>query len=221
MLLGDWDAVAAEGLRILERHGEQPPGFLRIACAACEFVLASRGRTAAVDQLRRIETTAPSRAALRALGIGAEGRPHEALKLLAMASPIGDGRSIRFLAEAELLRQADRWDDCIRACQAIRERAPRTDWLAGPALADRLEGAHALATGDPRRAEALTANSAAVFRAIGANWEAGVSELDHAEALRTLGRHDEVAAVLDRAAPALQTAGARRELARLETLTAG
>jgi class 3 adenylate cyclase/tetratricopeptide (TPR) repeat protein len=75
LLLGDWDDAVRQGLRIIERHGDQPPGFLRIACTACEFVLASRGGDPMVERLRGIEVSAPMRAAFRALGMGAEAGP--------------------------------------------------------------------------------------------------------------------------------------------------
>jgi hypothetical protein len=125
------------------------------------------------------------------------------------------------LAEAELLRQAGRWEDVLQACRGIRERAGRIDWLAGPAMADRLESGRAFAAGDAHRAEELARASAAGFRAIGAEWEAAVAGLDHAEALRALRRDADASAALERAAPALRRARAVRELARLATLSGG
>ena len=42
-LLGDWDAALEEGQRIRDRFGDNPPGFLRVAWGATEYVLSSRG----------------------------------------------------------------------------------------------------------------------------------------------------------------------------------
>ena len=120
----------------------------------------------------------------------------------------------------ELLRAAGRWDELAAACAGIRERAARIDWLAGPPLADRGEAAIALAHGDAAAAEAAARRSCEGFAAIGAEWEAAVSALDLAEALRELARPPQAREVLEAAAPALRRAGALAELDRLQALGA-
>jgi hypothetical protein len=87
-------------------------------------------------------------------------------------------------------------------------------------MADRLDAACLLASGDPAGAAELARSSAERFAEIGAAWEAAVSELTLAEALYALGRTEDAAAALAEAEPALRRAGAVAELERFASLSA-
>ncbi len=65
-------------------------------------------------------------------------------------------------------------------------------------MADRLDAARLLASGDPAGAAELARSSAERFAEIGAAWEAAVSALTLAEALHALGRTEDAAAELER-----------------------
>jgi class 3 adenylate cyclase/tetratricopeptide (TPR) repeat protein len=219
MMQGDWEPVVDRGRAIVERYGDDLPGFLRIGSAAYERVLAARGEAAAAQRLRSIGMKAATRVALRAMGLAAEGRSREALQVVQNARRVGEGRSLAMMTEAVLLGEVGRWDEALAAAASIRERAARIGWRDGPAVADRVEGRAALAAGDPARAEALAVSARDGYLAAGAAWEAAVSGLDRAEALLAMRRADEAGAELDRARPALERAGAVRELARLGALS--
>ena len=175
-LLGDWDAALAEYRRVIEREGAEPPGFLRPLCAVAEFVLSARRQTGELEMMRRIEMKAPMRLAFRALGLGAEGRAEEGLELILEYDSPAEGRSLAMMAHGQLLETLGRYPELSALCAEIRERAQRTDWAAGPAMADRLDAARLLAEGDPAGAAELARSSVERFAAIGAAWEAAVSQ---------------------------------------------
>ena len=217
MLLGDWDAVLEHHRTIAERYGDSPPGFLRVLWAAAEYVLAARGDRAAAQAMRECSWARRCGSATAALGLAAEGRMAEALdqqgKALQSDRPqLRDGGRRAAAARGRPLGRAGR---------SLR-RYPRTGRphrLAGwAAAADRGEAAIALAHGDAAAAEAAARRSCEGFAAIGAEWEAAVSALDLAEALRELGRPPQAREVLEAAAPALRRAGALAELDRLQAL---
>jgi class 3 adenylate cyclase len=219
-LLGDWDAVVEEGRRVIGEFGTEPPGFLRLVLSAAEFVLAARHETGALEPLRKVELTASMRLSFRALGLRAEGRAEEGLGLMRSDNRHSEGRSFEMMAEAQLLETLGRFAQLATLCTEIRERAERTDWAAGPAMADRLDAARLLAEGDAAGAAELARSSADRFAEIGATWEAAVSGLTLAEALHALGRADDAAAALAEAEPALRRAGAVAELERFAALSA-
>jgi len=209
-LLGDWYAVVAACRDVVDRHGPEPPGFLRLVCSAAEFVVASRGGGDDLELLRGIELKAPMRIAFRALGLRAEGRAEEALELVSGWHRPAEGLSFLLMAEAQLLQTLGRWPELASYCADMRERAVRIGWEAGPAMADRLEAAAAVG---------LAAASAERFAAIGAEWEAAVSRLPLADALLSLGRHADAAAALAQAEAALRRAGAIADLERFAALS--
>jgi hypothetical protein len=124
------------------------------------------------------------------------------------------------MAEGQLLETLGRFAELATLCTEIRERAQRSDWATGPAMADRLDAARLLAEGDPAGAAELARSSAERFAETGAAWEAAVSGLVLAEALHALGRRDDAAATLAEAEPALRRAGAVAELERFAALSA-
>jgi hypothetical protein len=187
--------------------------------AAGEFVLASRGEVGLAAELRRIEMRAPTRLSLRALGLGAEGRPDEGLALIEGWLRPAEGRSLGMMARAQLLAMLGRWPEVAAVCGEIRKRAQRIGWTAGPAMADRQDAERLLASGNPEAAEPLARASAEQFAAIGAQWESAVSWLSSAEASLALGQAGGAAAALAAAEPALRSAGALRELERLDRLS--
>jgi hypothetical protein len=219
-LLGDWDAAVDECRRVIERDGGEPPGFLRPVCAAAEFVLAARHQTQELEPLRRIEMKASMRLAFRALGLRAEGRAEEGLAVLRSENRPAEGRSLEMMAEGQLLETLGRYPELSALCAEIRERAQRTDWAAGPAMADRLDAARLLSEGDPAAAADLARSSVERFAAVGAAWEAAVSQLTLAEALHALGRGADAAAALAETQPALRRAGGVAELRWFDTLSA-
>jgi class 3 adenylate cyclase len=219
-LLGDWDAAVVECRRVIGRDGAEPPGFLRPVCAAAEFVLAARHQTEELEPLRQIEMKASMRLAFRALGLRAEDRAEEGLALVRSEDRPAEGRSLEMMAEGQLLETLGRYAELSDLCTEMRERAQRTDWSAGPAMADRLDAARLLVDDDPARAAEFAQSSVERFAAIGAAWEAAVSGLTLAEALLALGRADDAAAVLAEAEPALRRAGGIAELRRFDTLAA-
>jgi class 3 adenylate cyclase len=221
LMQGDWEPAVEHGRAIVERYGEEMPGFLRVGCAAYEFVLAARGESTAAQRLRSIGMVASTRVALRAMGLAAEGRFEEAQELIEDARRAGEGRSLAMMTEAVLLGELGRWHEARALAAGIRERAARIDWRVGPAVADRIEGRAALAAGDAGHAAAMAEAACEGFLAASALWEAAVSDLDRAQALRALGRGDQAEAALDRARPALERAGALRELERLAALGSG
>ena len=218
-LLGDWDAVVTAGRDVLDRHGPLPPGFLRILTAAAEYVHAARGDTEAVAVYRAIEMGTPTRLSFRALGLCADGRVEEALTIVQLPFRPAEGRSFQMTARAQVLHAAGQDEEAVRACAAIRERAVRIGWPAGPAAADRIEAEIALTAGDAVRAAELATASAAAFDTIGAEWEAAVSRVVTAEALLALGRAGDATAQLAAARTPLERAGALAELARLASLS--
>jgi class 3 adenylate cyclase/tetratricopeptide (TPR) repeat protein len=219
MLLGDWDAVLEEGERIRERFGDSPPGFLRVAWALMEFVLASRGRFAEAAALRPVHLRTRMRLAYRALGLAAEGRLDEAWAQFAEAR-LTFGVAFELLAKARLLQMAARWPELAELCDAIRERSARTDWRIGPAAADRGEAAVALAAGDGAGAVELLRRAVAGYAAAGVRWDVAVSQVELAEALAALGDTADIASLLAAAEPPLRSAGALAEIGRWEALAA-
>jgi tetratricopeptide (TPR) repeat protein len=219
MLLGDWDALVSHYRTIAARWTE-PPGFLRMLYAAAEFVLAARGDHDAAEHIRRMPYRTVGRLGYRALGLLAEGRTDEALAYIRQPAQ-ADGVCFALLAEAEVLRAAQRWDELAAHVRRIRERSARTGWVIGPAAADRAEAAIAAARGAFAAAEPLLRRSVAGFSDAGAEWEAARSALDLADALHALEQGDEVSATLDRAAPAIERAGSLLEIRRLADLRHG
>ena len=219
-VLGDWDAAVDACREVIERHGPVPPGFLRALCSVAEYVHAARGGGAELEVLRGIEYNAAMRQGYRALGLSAEGRAEEAYVLVQGPHRPAEGLSFVMMAEARVLHALGRREELLAHCAAIRERADRIDWTAGPAMADRLEAELVLADGDHVRAVELAGRSAETFAGIGAEWEAAASRLPLAEALLGLGRPSVAAEALARAEVALRRAGARAELARFTTLSA-
>jgi hypothetical protein len=163
---------------------------------------------------------ASMRLAFRALGLRAEGRAEEGLAVLRSENRPAEGRSLEMMAEGQLLETLGRYPELPALCAEIRERAQRTDWAAGPAMADRLDAARLLAQGDPAAAADLARSSVERFAAVGAAWEAAVSQLTLAEALHALGRGADAAAALAQAQPALRRAGGVAELRWFDTLSA-
>ena len=140
--------------------GTEPPGFLRLVLSAAEFVLAARHETSELEPLRRIELKSSMRLAFRALGLRAEGRAEEGLALIRWEDRLSEGRSFEMMAEGQLLETLGRFAQLATLSTEIRERAARTDWVAGPAMADRLDAARLLASGDPAGAARLARSSA-------------------------------------------------------------
>ena len=219
-VLGDWDAAVDACREVIERHGPVPPGFLRALCSVAEYVHAARGGGAELEVLRGIEYNAAMRQGYRALGLSAEGRSEEAYVLVQGPHRPAEGLSFVMMAEARVIHALGRREELLAHCAAIRERADRIGWTAGPAMADRLEAELVLADGDHVRAVELAGRSAETFAGIGAAWEAAASRLPLAEALLGLGRPSLAAEALARAEAALRRAGARAELARFTTLSA-
>jgi class 3 adenylate cyclase/tetratricopeptide (TPR) repeat protein len=220
-LLGDWDAAVDACREVIARYGPVPPGFLRALCSVAEYVHAARGGGAELEVLRAIEYNAAMRRGYRALGLCAEGRANEAFVLVQGPHRPAEGLSFQMMAEARVLHALGRRDELLDRCTAIRERARRIDWAAGPAMADRLEAELLLAGGgEPRHAVELAGRSAEIFAGIGAEWDAAVSRLSLAEALLALGRPSVAAEALARAETALRRAGARAELERFTSLAA-
>jgi class 3 adenylate cyclase len=221
MLLGDWDAALDEGNRIRERFGDSPPGFLRVAWAVTEYLLASRGQFAEAESLRSLRMGTPMRLSYRALGLAAEGRMDEAWAQFPLAVN-AIGVAFEQLARARLLQMSALYPELAAASARIRERAERIGgWVPGLATADRADAAIALAGGDASGAAALARRSVAGFEAAGAEWEAAVSRLDLADALAALGDAAEIPVLLAEAEGPLQRAGALAELARWDALAAG
>jgi hypothetical protein len=221
MLLGDWDAALDEGNRIRERFGDSPPGFLRVAWAVTEYLLASRGQFAEAESLRSLRMGTPMRLSYRALGLAAEGRMDEAWAQFPLAVN-AIGVAFEQLARARLLQMSALYPELAAASARIRERAERIGgWVPGLATADRADAAIDLAGGDASGAAALARRSVAGFEAAGAEWEAAVSRLDLADALAALGDAAEIPVLLAEAEGPLQRAGALAELARWDALAAG
>ena len=167
-----------------------------------------------------LAATTRTRLAFRALGLCADGRAGEAVEIVQRPHRPAEGLSLQMLAQAHVLRTVGRDEEVADACAAIRERAARIGWPAGPAAAGRLEAEIALAAGDAVRAAELAAASAAEFGAIGAEWEEAVSRLVTAEALLALGRAGDAAVELAAARSPIERARALAELAQLADLAA-
>ena len=159
--------------RVIDDFGSEPPGFLRLALSATEFVLAARHRADELEPLRRIEMKASMRRSLRALGLRAEGRAEEGLDIVRSQDPHAEGISFGMMAEAQLLETLGRFAELSALCTKIRVRAERIDCGGGAGDGRPAGRVRLLAEGDPARAAELAGSSVDRFAAVGADCGGG------------------------------------------------
>lgn len=131
----------------------------------------------------------------------------EARKRLAMADPVREvqNRDLTLEAWAELIAEEGAYEGAAPIIAEAREWAERSELLALPAFADRLEGRAALAAGDFERGLELLRGARATFVRLEAAWERARTELILADALLASGLHADAAAM---AGSALETVAA-------------
>lgn len=148
------------------------------------------------------------------------GRLAEARERLAEADPVREGqnRDLTFEAWAELIAAEGSWDEAPAIVAAAREWAEKTQLLALPAFADRLEGRAALAVGDAELGFDRLRRARAIFLRLEAAWDRAMTEIVLADALNEAGRKDEAAEAAGAALTTLSRLDAPMEVERAKDL---
>ena len=148
------------------------------------------------------------------------GRFDLARQRLAVADPSRERQNLDLTYEAwgELLAEEGAWPEAPPMIAGAREWAAHGGLLALPAFADRLEGRMLVATGDPQRGVDGLRSARDRFAALEAAWDQAQTDLHLADALLSLGRDAEAAALATGALATLERLEAPVEIDRARQL---
>jgi hypothetical protein len=148
------------------------------------------------------------------------GEFRAARERLAIADPVRDiqNRDLDYEAWAELIAAEGSWHEAEPIVRDARAWAEKTGLRFLPAVADRLEGQAALATGFPERAIASLDRARATFSELEAAWEVARTDLLIARARQVVGETAAAQEAAKATLATLSTLGARTEIAAAEAL---
>jgi len=147
----------------------------------------------------------------------------EARRRLALEDPVrgSQNEDLDLEAWADLIAGEGTWDEAPRIVAEAREYSARAGALLLPAVADRLDGQAALATGEPKRAVDLLEQARATFTHLETPWERARTELHLARALLAAGQPNESAAAAQAALATFRELKAPNEIGEAEALLSG
>ena len=228
LALGDWDGALADQARtrgLLEARAAGPASFASGGYGVEALIHEARGDGTAADAvIAEVESWDETGSQIRPwplMGIaaalarrGAFARAHELL-----ARIVHDIYLPRALeARCTLIAEEGAWDGAAAVIDRARRLAEAGRLLALPLHADRLEGRARLAGGDAEGAVESLERALAGFEELSAGWEAALTELSLGEAYVELGRGEDAARVLARAAAVFERLRVPRELERARSL---
>jgi hypothetical protein len=232
--LGDWDRFRATFERLDSQF--DPERALRYHSfriyGVAAYVSEVTGDSLAADGF--IERLARSQAALGAVGVSGarcwivqvlvrRGDHVGARQRLAVADPVRaiQNRDLDYEAWADLIAAEGTWHEAPNLIRAARDWAEKTGLRFLPAVADRLEGQAALATGFGERAVTSLERARARFVELEAAWDRARTELVIARATHSLGEADAARQAAEAALATFTGLGAAAEIAEAESLLAG
>jgi hypothetical protein len=196
-----------------------------VAAYICEVT----GDPAAAD--RHIERLDRSQAELGAVGVSGartwivgvlarRGEFRAARARLSVADPVRDiqNRDLDYEARAELIAGEGAWPDAPYLVRDARTWSEKTGLRFLPAVADRLEGRAALATGFAERAVVSLDRARATFRELEAVWDRARTELVLAHAHRELGHAEPAREAAQAALETFEALEARAEISEAQAL---
>jgi tetratricopeptide (TPR) repeat protein len=231
--LGEWDrfwetvarvdALFEEG-RPLRYHAHRVYGI-------AAYVSQVTGDPLAAD--RHLERLDRSQAEMGTVGVSGprlwivgvlvrRGAFAEARERLAVVDPVRDiqNRDLTHEAWAEVIAAEATWDEAPAIVREARAWAEGTGLRFLPAVADRLEGQAALATGDLDKAVSALERARATFVELEASWDRARTELALAHVHVALGQRAAAAEKARSARETFTTLGAAPEIAQAEELVA-
>jgi tetratricopeptide (TPR) repeat protein len=227
--LGEWDEALAAQARFRSLLGDRaglPPSFATGGYGAEVLIHEARGERPAADAVvaeivewrERTAGQRPWPLPLAAVALARRGDYATARELLELIAEDRSSRPRGLAARCEVVAEEGTWDEADAVVAATRAHAEAGKLVALPLHADRLEGRAHLAGGDPARALGPLERAVKGFAQLDARWEVALTELVRGEALAALGRDDEAAPVLERAAREFERLRVPRELERAEAL---
>jgi class 3 adenylate cyclase len=227
--LGEWDEALTDQIRLRELLGDrvtQPPSFASAAHGGEALIHEARGDRAAADAVLaeieawRIGGEQPRRwsTPLAAVTLARQGKYAAARVLLDRLLEGGLYRARELEARCTLVAEEGAWDEAASVVARARRHADVARLLALPFHADRLEGRALLASGDADAALGPLARAHSGFTGLEAAWEIALTELSLGEALTALGRDEDTAHTVARAAAQFARLGVPRELERARAL---
>jgi hypothetical protein len=196
-----------------------------VAAYICEVT----GDPAAAD--RHIERMDRSQAELGSVGVSGartwivgvlvrRGDFSGARKRLAVPDPVRDiqNRDLDYEARAELIAAEGTWPDAPYLVRDARSWSEKTGLRFLPAVADRLEGQAALATGFAERAVVSLDRARATLGELEASWDRARTELVLARAYRELGHAEPAREAAQAALETFAALEARAEISEAQAL---
>jgi hypothetical protein len=232
--LGDWEGFWQTYARVdgLMDAGNSLRYHAMRLYGAAAFIKEVTGHADAADAL--IDRLDRSQVELGAVGVSGarcwiaqvlvrRGDHGGARQRLAVADPVRDiqNRDLDYEAWADLIAAEGTWHEAPNLVRNARDWAEKTGLRFLPAVADRLEGQAALATGFAERAITSLERARSTFGELEAAWDRARTELVVARARQSLGETDAAREAAEAALATFTRLGATAEIGAAESLLAG